>query len=184
MVGGDRDRFAELGESGRVDAEIDVVEVLQRHDHLGEIRHAGALAQAIDGRVEPRRAGVQTGQRVRGSQAEVVVGVTLHSHVGGLEDCAHTCCVLLRRENADRVGEPQPIRAGFSHGTRVLLEEADLRARHVLRADGHEGATILGLPDQGTSGRQQPSTVFPDTRVKVDLRRRQPDVNCAKTHVE
>ena len=69
--------LAELAEARRVQAEVDVAQVLERHHDLFEGGVAGALAEAVDGGVHVGRAGLDAGQGVGRGHAEVVVGVHL-----------------------------------------------------------------------------------------------------------
>src|SRR5450759_3032736 len=78
------DVLAQLAEALRVHRDLEALDVLQCHDDLFERRIARALSQAADGGVDPRGAGVDAGDGVGHRHAEVVVGVHLDLHAGGL----------------------------------------------------------------------------------------------------
>ena len=71
------DVLAELAEAARVQAHVDLAEVLERHHDLLERGVAGALAEAVDGGVDVGGAGLDAGQGVGRRHAEVVVRVHL-----------------------------------------------------------------------------------------------------------
>ena len=108
---GRRDVLAELAEAARVQAHVDLAEVLERHDDLFERRVAGALAEAVDGRVHVGGAGLDAGQGVRRRHAEVVVRVHLDVQAALLDQERDDVVGVERVEDAERVAEAQAVGA-------------------------------------------------------------------------
>jgi hypothetical protein len=69
-----------LGLDAGLGAEV-VAARADRHDDLFERGVAGALADAVDGALDLRRAGAHGGERVGDGEPEVVVAVAAHGHV-------------------------------------------------------------------------------------------------------
>lgn len=160
-----------------VDAEVDVVELAQRQDHLREVRHSGTFADPVHAHVEVPHTGFETGERVGDREAEVVVAVGLQVDVRRLRDRAHALGVLAGVEDADGVGQPQPVGTGFADAAGVLLQEGQVGAAHVLGADRDEAALVLGELHHVRGRGQQPAAVLLDAVLEVDVRRRQSDVD-------
>ena len=94
-------------------AEVDVADVLQGHDHLFQGGVAGPLAEAVDGGVHIQGPGLDAGQRVRRRHAEVVVGVHLDGEADLLDEEGDHVEGVERVEDAERVAEAQAVGTGL-----------------------------------------------------------------------
>src|SRR5690606_36261530 len=105
-------QLADAGDLAGVDADVDTVVVgpgVESHGHLLERGVAGALADAVDGRLDLRGSVLYRRQAVGDRQAEVVVAVRGDAHALGLghvlEDRADQAAVLVGRAVTGGVGD-------------------------------------------------------------------------------
>ena len=136
--------LAELAEAARVQAHVDLAEVLERHDDLFEGGVAGALAEAVDGGVHVGGSGLDAGQGVGRRHAEVVVGVHLDVEPALSLEERDDVEGVERVEDAERVAEAQAVGALLLGRLAEAQQELEVGARGVLGVDRHVEVLVLG----------------------------------------
>ena len=92
-------------------AHVDFAQILEGHHDLLEGGVAGALPEAVDGRVHVGRAGLDAGERVGGRHAEVVVRVHLDVEAALLDEERDHVEGVEGVEDAERIAEAEPVGA-------------------------------------------------------------------------
>ena len=134
--------FAELLREGAGAVEpqvrLDAVEPAQRERDLGQVRVPGTLPHAVDGALDPPRAGAHRREGSCRREAEVVVPVEVNRDVRAepLPRLADEVCDRFGARDADRVDDDRFLRARFDRRLVDRLEVAGIGARAV---DAEEG---------------------------------------------
>ena len=171
---GGGDVLAELAEARRLQAQVDLAEVLERHDDLFEGGVAGALAEAVDGRVHVGRPRLDAGERVGRRHAEVVVRVHLDGQAVALEE-ADDVEGVERVEDAERVAEAQAVGALLFGRLAEAQQELEVGARGVLGVDRDVEVLRLGEGDALADLVEHPLTRLLQLVLDVDVARRHRD---------
>ena len=185
VTGEARHQTRRAGQLARVHARL-VLEVVgtrgNRHHHFLERRVPGALAETVDAALDLPRAGEHARQGVGAGQPEVVVAVGGDDHpVAGtwdrVDDVADEIAELLRRREADGVGDVDGGGPGLHRRLEHLAHELDLGAGGVLGRELDVGRVRLGPGDGGGGLLLHDIGSHPEHGLHVDLTGRDEDVD-------
>ena len=141
------DQFRERREAAQIDAGFDAIALTQaKHDFL-QRRIAGALAEAVDRRIQMCRSGTRGRQCVGRCQTEVVVRVHFDVEIGRSPQSPDRFSNGKRIEHTQGIGEAEASRASGLRRLSQLHEKIRIGTRRILGANADFQPCIKGARD-------------------------------------